>query len=113
MPNKTFRIDSYDIGLQQRAIPGGIRIARIACKSDTNHKVEVIIIPDGDNLPDNITTIDENGIYSGVTYVYAKYYAWFVDLLRNEKPIYCTLFSETPEKNFLGCLGEPTGEEEG
>ena len=47
------------------------------------------------------------------SWVSAAHYAWFIDLLRNEKPISAMQSQQYPEFNFISTSIELVGEEEG
>jgi hypothetical protein len=46
------------------------------------------------------------------TYRPEKHYLWFIDLLRNEKPIYCRLYPDNLEASGIDSGFEAVGEEE-
>lgn len=59
----------------------------------------------------NINTAGVSTIYVGI-----ERYPWFVDILRNEKPLFVSLYpaiGATPVKMILQTGTEPVGEDEG
>jgi hypothetical protein len=45
-------------------------------------------------------------------FVGARQYPWYVDLLRNERPVRCTINQGEPEYSYLATGEEPAGEGE-
>ena len=45
-------------------------------------------------------------------FVSAAQYPWYLDILRNERPVQCTIDTGTPKWSRLGTGQEPTGEGE-
>ncbi len=48
----------------------------------------------------------------GAIFVPRWQFTWFLDLVRNETPVYCYLNSDTPKWNSLYTGQEPVGEQE-
>jgi len=64
---------------------------------------------DSDDYP-NVTRIVDNEV-SGLMIVPSEQYAWYVDLLRNEEPVWASL-DDKAQRNRLYCAGELVGEGE-
>lgn len=45
-------------------------------------------------------------------FVHAAQYPWFVDMLRNERPVLCMVEPYRPEQSYITTQLEPTGEGE-
>jgi hypothetical protein len=66
-------------------------------------------LPEGAATPDPIWIEDAR---VNVVFMPIKDMAPFVDILRNEKPIYGNIDTEAPGDSFISTLHEPVGEEE-
>jgi hypothetical protein len=76
----------------------------------TDHSVWVVALDDTSPVPLNEYTPETQ---SGYIFVPPWQFEWFVDLLRNEKPVICFLDSDEPSRNTLQTFAEPVGDEEG
>jgi len=121
MASRTFQILGYDIYLGSKMLPNikGQSVpvqAYIKCDGKSGEQFDIFFInqkrplqqDDSDNYP-NITRIDNNTW--GLMFVPTEQYAWYVDLLRNEDPVWVTL-DDQAFLNRVYCAGEPVGEGE-
>jgi hypothetical protein len=105
MPN--FKVTSYEVELG-RNIGAGL-VARIFCKGEGDHSISVLFKAPGDMLSNNY--VDPGGKKGTIVRLSAEY-AWYLDLLRNEGPIYGHIAVEDPSLNSLSTREEPVSEGE-
>ncbi len=112
MATKTFTVTSYEAFLSRQMTIGGGAIkfyAQIVCRSAAGIRFAIFFLrPDGGST---------NNVYNvrakwATCYLPADQYPWYVDLLRNEKPVRAYLNSTNPIANRLYTGREPVGEEE-
>jgi len=113
MAVKRFTIRSYSIKLgdAMTATWGGVQIkARgiVACRG-TDHRFLAYFLTEDSPVPDSVY-IEANKV--GAIFCPFEEMSAYVDLVRNEKPIYAYLNSAKPEWNNLSTSQEPIGEEE-
>ena len=113
MPTVTFEVTSYEIKIAREMNGGadGLDIkfsAYISCGGG-GHGVTIYVLDDSSPIPANSYLPAYN---RGTIFVPRWQFEWFRDLLRNEKPVYCYLNSDTPRWNALYTGSEPVGEVE-
>ena len=113
MTIKKFSVASYKIKLGHglTATWSGTRIkARgiVACYGG-DHRFIAYFLTDDSPVP-NPVYVEQNKV--GAIFLPFKEMGPFVDLLRNEQPIYAYLNSNRPEWNNISTHKEPVGEEE-
>ncbi|MCB1947875.1 hypothetical protein [Nitrosomonas sp.] len=113
MTTVTFEVKTYEIKISREltATSAGVKSkfpAYILCRGD-NYHVVIYILDDSSPVPSN-TFIPERK--RGTIFVPKWQYEWFIDLLRNEKPVYCYLNNQSPDWNALYTGQEPVGEHE-
>lgn len=112
MATKTFEVESYRVYLaRQMTIGAGAAkfYANIVCHSSEGDTFSIYFLrPDSDAI-DNIYNPSAKWATS---YLPAEQFGWYLDLLRNEKPVYAYLNSDRPIANRLYTGREPVGEEE-
>ncbi|MBN2534805.1 MAG: hypothetical protein JXB88_18130 [Spirochaetales bacterium] len=111
MATKTFQIGTYEIKLAREMTIGGGTVkfySYIKCAGGDHTLLIYFLRPDSNNM-DNIYLVDSK---LGRIVVPWDQYPVYVDLLRNEKPLYVYLDSEKPINNRLYTGKEPIGEEE-
>jgi hypothetical protein len=64
---------------------------------------------DGSTLPESV--YDEHLKVADI-FVSAQQYPWYVDILRNERPVHCRIDTHSPNRSYLLTLIEPVGEGE-
>jgi hypothetical protein len=110
---KRFLVSRYQLklGHAMSATWSGTRIkARgvVACHG-TDHRFIAYFLTDDSPVPDPVYVVANK---VGAIFLPFKEIEPFVDLLRNEKPIYAYLNSDHPEWNSISTSMEPVGEEE-
>ena len=113
MDDKMFRVDSYRVVLQERTEEGSRRLGFLRCESEAGHYLDVKFLAEGEILPPNTVSLEDGGTFTGVHFTHTNFYPWYVDLLRNEKPVYVVIRGDNPALHTIACGPEPTGEEEG
>lgn len=113
MVTKTFVVQRYKVGLghAMSATWGGKKIkARgyITCYGH-DHRFIIYFLTDDSPVPDPVYVV-ENKV--GAIFLPFKEMGPFVDIMRNEKPIYAYINSDKPEWNSIKTSKEPVGEEE-
>jgi len=122
MGSKTFRITGYNIHLGDKLLLsiGGRPVAPraiIECTGDNQEQVNLHFLStarqgdqnDSDKHP-NTTSFTSNRVV-GNMFLPVQQYTWYVDMLRNEDPVYATLDSSQPLNNRIWC-GEQVGDGE-
>lgn len=105
------------------AYVGQDECATIVCRGTVPHgpmgtmkcRFTVHFLPTGITVPPNgAVTAGPNmqGEYTGDLYVPVEQYAWYLDMLRNEGPLWAVLAPDTPELVALTSGAEAVGEEE-
>jgi len=90
-----------------------IPAARIWCDGycrERIEKFEIIFWMDMNDAGENVSVVTPERLF-GVLQVPAEQYPWYIDLLRNEKPVRARVFDE-PALNSLTTINEPVGEGE-
>lgn len=113
MATVTFEVKTYEVKISRElnGTAGGLSVkfpAYILCQGDEYHAV-VYVLDDTSPVPTN-TFLPASK--RGTIYVPRWQFEWFLDLVRNEKPVYCYLNSDTPKWNSLYTGQEPVGEQE-
>jgi hypothetical protein len=113
MAIKRFTVERYEVKLGHAltATWSGIGIkARgiVACRGQ-DHRFIAYFLTDESPVPDPVYVIPNK---VGAIFLPFDEMGPFVDLVRNEKPIYAYLNSDKPEWNSLSTGQEPVGEEE-
>jgi hypothetical protein len=109
MATATFQISTYKIELARHLTIGKIQFySCIVCSGGGYNLLIYFLKPDSPEM-DNIYSVENK---RGIMVVPWNHFPVYVDLLRNEKPIYATLDSESPLSNRIFTGQEPTGEGE-
>ena len=82
--------------------------ARINCYSEDGYRVYVIFVADGSTRPANSYNASSK---TGVGYDYVSHFPAYVDLLRNEDPVWATI-NEEKASYVIYAAGEGVGEGE-
>jgi hypothetical protein len=117
----TFRVTGYSIHLGDKLLitvagqPIASRALLINCTGDNNEQLDLHFLskerPGDANDSDkhgNTTTLTAQRTV-GAMFLPVQQYTWYVDLLRNEDPVWATLDGSLPLNNRLWC-GERVGE---
>ncbi len=113
MATVTFEVKTYEVKVA-RELNGTAQnlslkfYAYIKCTGDVYHAV-IYILDDTSPVPANTFL---PAYKRGTIFVPRWQFKWFLDLVRNEKPVYCYLNSDTPKWNCLYTGQEPVGEQE-
>ena len=113
MATVSFPVKTYEVKIarEMNGSAQGMNLkfpAYILCQGDQYHAV-VYVLDDTSPVPNN-TFLPQ--YKRGTIFVPRWQFEWFRDLVRNEKPVYCYLNSDTPKWNSLYTGKEPVGEEE-
>ena len=114
MATKTFEVKNYKTALGDRMTgsAGGQAInfrGYIICSGDDGYHLAIYFLNPSSPVPS--PTYLEN-YKRGVIYLPFSQMQIYLDLLRNEKPIYGYMNSNRPEWNSIRTTNEPIGEEE-
>jgi hypothetical protein len=104
MSMPSFEVTSYKVQLS-RKIGVGLA-AQIQCMGDDNQSLFISFMPSDEALPNNFSDVE---LKTGAIFRPSSEYAWYLDLLRNEGPIYAHLIPEDPDGNSLSTWFEPIG----
>lgn len=113
MTTKTFQVEEYKVGLgyEMSATWGGTTISArgyVACYGG-NHRLIIYGLTENSPVPGPMYVV---GNKVGAIFVPFEEMAAYIDVLRNEKPIFAYLNSDKPEWNSIRTSMEPVGEEE-
>lgn len=98
-----FQIDTYSVFLERSC-------ATILCeRSSPRQRLFIHFYNPGDTIPDNSCNSNQT---TGRIHTRAEEYIWYIDILRNEKPVYALINSDNPRLNRIQTSAEPIGEEE-
>ena len=111
MAGVDFEIKTYEIKMarEMNATSGETPVkiaAYIICVGD-EFRVTIYALHDTSAFPDNSVNLSNK---SGTILCPRWQFEWFRDLLRNEKPVFCTLRNDMPKWNSLWTGKEPVGE---
>lgn len=112
MATKTFEIVSYKIVTSRSAtIDGGVYrfYAVIECHSAGADRLAIYFLTPNSPVPDNVYNPAMNW---ATIFLPSHLYAWYHDLLLNEKPVFAYCNSDKPEWNQISTGNEFTGETE-
>jgi hypothetical protein len=107
----TFEVQSYSVWLGPALGYGTLPIAypaMIICWSSKTFRCQFRFAKE-DPLPDS-----RYNASTGIAdiFVFAEHYPWYLDLLRNERPVQCTIDTSNPKWSRLSTGQEPAGEGE-
>jgi len=113
MATVAFEIKTYEVKIarEMNGSAGGLNLkfaAYILCRGDEYHSV-IYVLDDTSPVPVNTYL---PAYKRGTIFVPRWQFEWFLDLLRNEKPVFCYLNSSTPKWNSIYTGREPVGEQE-
>lgn len=99
MPRISFEIKTYEVFLARQLEHGGTKFyALIVCRSDAGHELALHFLTPDSPTPAN--TFDPQSHVANA-YLPAEQYTWYLDLLRNERPVYAKVDSDNPLANRL------------
>ncbi len=112
MAKHNFLVEKYQITLGDHSSTwGGVTVTArgiVACFGE-HLRVLFYFLPAGAAIPDAMWNEDAR---VAVTFLPISDMAPFVDVLRNEKPIYGNIDTDAPGESYISTLHEPVGEEE-
>ena len=113
MAVRSFEVTTYDIRLARRLDTHAeghlVRYnASITCRG-SDHMLIIYFLDENSYIPNNAFYPNQK---RGTSYLPRVQYQSYIDVLRNEKPIYCFLNSSYPLQNGLYTGAEPVGENE-
>ena len=114
MPTVTYAVLNYTISLHRPLAwnfggQGVVNVASILCTGDSDHRLLVGFQPQGEAPGANYYNAGNKTAYLIRP---QSEFQWYVDLLRNEKPIYAHINEDNPAFIFLNSGPEPVGEGE-
>ena len=109
----SFEISTYDVRLARQLdthVDGNLvrYHACITCRV-TEYTLLMYFLTNSSFVPNNSFYANQK---RGSMYLCQDQFPWYVDLLRNERPIYCLLNSSYPNQNGIYTGTEPIGEAE-
>jgi hypothetical protein len=116
MPSKTFSVTNYtlNIGYKNTAGFGAITIqiqGVLVCYGADRSRFVVYGLHPASPVP--ASPFVNLAINSGAIFVPFSELHHYVDIVRNEKPVFATLNSDIPDFMALSTTQEPVGEQEG
>lgn len=113
MALKVFNVEHYSVSINHEltATWSGTTIkarGKIVCQGD-DHRLFVYFLTDDSQVPKPVYVENEN---VGAIFLPFNEMGTFIDILRNEKPVYAYLNSDRQEWNGIGTFREPISERE-
>jgi len=116
MAFRTFRIKNYWVFLGSKLSihsvgnPQDVSArALIHCIGEEGESLAIFFL-DGSNNWSNYSEISSNRV-RGEIFAPAEQYSWYIDILRNEDPVFGTIDDSKPQLNRIWC-NEPVGDGE-
>jgi hypothetical protein len=114
MPTKSFSVTHYKtcVGFKNSATWSGVNIqiqGYITCYSADNYRLIMYFLHPDSPVPPPVY-IPANKV--GAIFLPFSDMPIYLDIVRNEKPIYAYLNTDKPEWNSIKTANEPVGEEE-
>ena len=114
MANKTFIINHYrtSVGFKNSATWSNVKIqiqGYITCYGSDRYRFIMYFLHDDSPIPPPVY-IERNKV--GAIFLPFKDMHVYLDMVRNEKPLYAYVSSDKPEWNSIRTSNEPVGEEE-
>lgn len=101
MATKSFEVKNYLVSVW--AI-GRKPLSFIKCEgAEPDHLFLIYFVEDMESAPQNRSKIEPN-LVVGSAYAPAEQYVWYVDLLRNEPPVYAVVNDSLPLNNHLSTV---------
>lgn len=109
----SFEVSSYDVRLARQLdvdVDGNLvrYCAAVTCRG-ADYILIIYFLTESSFVPNNTFNSSQK---RGTMYLPQKQMPWYVDLLRNERPIYCFLNSSYPNQNGIYTGTEPVGDAE-
>lgn len=105
-----FEIQEYHVNLRSQIIGNDMRrVATIECAGTDDYRCLIYFLEEGESIPD----INYNESTKSILfYRPERHYPWFIDILRNEKPVRCRIFPDQLDASGIRTGFEPVGEGE-
>jgi len=100
------QLEERDFGGVMAQIRGIVRCTGIAATGDDEYRLDVYFLAANSLYPDPIVNLDE---HTGAIFFPMADMSTFVDILRNEKPIYGHLRADYPQWTSVTTTNEPVG----
>lgn len=116
MGHETFLIRHYSVHLKRGAARLGVpdvsaaSIHLFETTPERRRLFNIYFMLDMSRAPENRSTRTAE-VLAGFMYVPAEHYPWYIDVLRNEKPVYA-MIDDDPAMNGVYVPAEEVGEEE-
>lgn len=110
MARSTFEVANYRIVMaQEMGVDRGSAsvYAYITCVGPTGERFTIYFLRPDSGRAGNVYNPEEKWASS---FVPAEQFPWYLDVLRNEKPVFCLVDSQRPQWNRISTGPEPTGE---
>lgn len=116
LPVAVFEIKEYMVIFRQMElrefngvvanIRGIVRCTGVSINGSEEYRMDVYFLDGSSDYPDPVVSLEEN---SGAIFLPMEDMATFVDILRNEKPIYGHLRGDNPHWTSITTTNEPVG----
>lgn len=114
MDVKVFEIKEYMVIWRQLELMNfngiTVRVRAIVRCTGAEYTMDVYFVDDGTPVPDPFYDVPNN---KGFMFLDARFVGPFVDMLRNERPVYGHLRGDRPDWMSVTTAKEPIGEGEG
>jgi hypothetical protein len=100
------QLEERDFGGVTARIRGLVRCTGVGTTDDEDYRLDVYFLADDSDTPHPIVEIEKN---SGAIFMPIRDISAFVDILRNEKPIYGHLRGDNPQWTSVTTTNEPVG----
>lgn len=107
MEELSFVVANYDVQLSRLLVNEAW--AMIWCYGDGGEQLRLFFVNPDLPPPNNYYNASKN---VGSIFLPANQFSWYIDLLRNERPIQAVIYPDKPELNKLMTFAEPVGEAE-
>lgn len=109
----SFEVSSYDVRLAKKLdthVDGYlVNFHSILSCRGSGYTLAIYFLTESSHVPNNAY---DAGLKRGTMYLPLEQYDMYIDLLRNERPVYCFLNSSYPLQNGIYTGAEPVGEAE-
>lgn len=99
-------VAGYDTYSQPQGGTPYTTCGRITCTGEQGETLAIFLVADGSAVPENWFDPEQQW---GRIFVPAPRYAWFLDILRNEGPVYAYMNTDLPQADGLITGAEPVG----
>lgn len=100
------QLERRDFDGVEAKIRGIVRCTGVSTRDEGDYRLDVYFLAPDSDVPDPIVDLENN---MGALFLPANDLAMFVDVMRNEKPIYGHLRGDRPEWTSITTTNEPVG----